>query len=162
MRSVMLASLMLAAPAMADAPAAAAGQTIVSFPSRDGQHRAYHEWTYAHATRVGDMIWVSGVPGQGKTLGEQTRFALERIKRAIEAAGGSMDDVVELMSFHMDLSPDTFGEIAAVRRELFPGGFTSWTAVGTTGLLAPGAMLEIRAVAVVGSGRKKEGAPEKR
>jgi enamine deaminase RidA (YjgF/YER057c/UK114 family) len=99
------------------------------------------------------------VPGRGKTLAEQTRFALGEIRRAVEAAGGSMDDVVELMSFHIDLSAETFGEIAAVRREFFPKGFTSWTAVGTSGLLADGALMEIRAVAVVGSGRSKTGVP---
>jgi enamine deaminase RidA (YjgF/YER057c/UK114 family) len=139
--------------------ASAAPQQIVSFPSRDGQHRAYHDYTYAHAVRVGDMIWVSGVPGQGATLAEQTRFALERIKRAIEAAGGSMEDVVELRSYHIDLSDEGFSEISAVRREFFPGGFTAWTAVGTTGLLAPNARMEIAATAVVGSGKQKVGVP---
>lgn len=155
-------SLLLVLSLVAGASQAAPPQQIVSLPSADGRHRAYHDWTYAHAVRVGDMIWVSGVPGQGDGLAAQTRFALQRIQRAIEAAGGTMDDVVELRSYHTDLSAETFPEIAAVRREFFPGGFTAWTAVGTTGLLAPGARLEIAATAVVGSGARKLGVPEKR
>lgn len=155
-----LAVLLAAVAGAASAATPADHQTIVAFPSRDGAHRAYHEWTYAHAVRVGDMIWVSGVPGYGKTPAEQTRSALTGVRKAIEAAGGSMDDVVELMSFHTALDPATFErDVAAVRREFFPGGFTAWTAVGTSALLAEGSGIEVRAVAVVGSGKRKVGVP---
>lgn len=155
---LVVALVVAACPAFAATPTD--HQRIVAFPSRDGAHRAYHEWTYAHAVRVGDMIWVSGVPGHGKTPAEQTRAALAGVKQAIEAAGGSMDDVVELMSFHTALDPATFErDVAMVRREFFPGGFTAWTAVGTNALLAEGSGIELRAVAVVGSGQRKVGVP---
>jgi len=157
---IALALALASASGLASAGAPTDHQRIVAFPSRDGVHHAYHEWTYAHAVRVGDMIWVSGVPGRGKTQPEQVRSALDGVRKAIEAAGGSMDDVVELMSFHTALDPATFeSEVAAVRREFFPAGFTAWTAVGTTALLAPGSGVEIRAVAVVGSGKRKDGVP---
>ena len=158
-RIALLLALVAGAAAGAPAQPSASEQRIVAFPSRDGVHHAYHDYTYADAVRVGDMIWVSGVTGRGATLDAQTRFALGEIKRALEAAGGSMADVVELISFHKDISLETFDQIAGARRAMFPEGFTAWTAVGTTGLPTPGAMLEIRAVAVVGSGKRKLGVP---
>ena len=52
-------------------------------------------------TRFGDLIFVQGCTGRhptsgesGKDIKEQTRFALERIKSILEAAGTSLDNVL--------------------------------------------------------------------
>ena len=53
------------------------------------------------ATRFGNLIFVSGQTGRhpttgqvGKDVREQTRNALERIKRILEAAGTALDNVL--------------------------------------------------------------------
>jgi 2-iminobutanoate/2-iminopropanoate deaminase len=53
------------------------------------------------ATRFGNLVFVSGQTGRhpttgqvGKDIREQTRNALERIKRILEAAGTSLDNVL--------------------------------------------------------------------
>jgi enamine deaminase RidA (YjgF/YER057c/UK114 family) len=116
---------------------------------------AYH---FAPATRVGDMIWVSGQVGidaamrPGEGMEAQARLAFESLKAVLEAAGASPADVVELMTFHTDLRGD-MAVFAKVKDAYFPDRYPSWTAVGVTQLAMPEFLVEVRAVAVAGSGR---------
>ena len=124
-------------------------------PAMQAMYDAYH---FAPATRVGDIIWVSGQVGldasmrPGKGMEAQARLAFENLKAVLEAAGASLADVVELTTFHTDLR----GEMAAftqVKDGFFPDRYPSWTAVGVTQLAMPEFLVEVRAVAVAGSGR---------
>lgn len=128
-------------------------QSIIP-PGTEAIHDTFH---FSPATRVGNTIWVSGQVGldaeMRPALGmeAQARLAFEYLKGTLAAAGASLADVVELMTFHTELQRDihTFG---AVKDEYFPNRYPSWTAVGITELALPGLCIEIRAVAVVGCG----------
>ncbi|RQR49472.1 RidA family protein [Burkholderia sp. Bp9002] len=115
---------------------------------------AYH---FAPATRVGDTIWVSGQVGigadmkPGNGVQEQATIAFESLKMILAEAGASLADVVELTTFHTDLQAETEA-FAAVKDAYFPNRYPSWTAVGVSQLALPGLCVEIRAVAVAGSG----------
>ncbi|HBO3911207.1 RidA family protein [Pseudomonas aeruginosa] len=117
----------------------------------------YDTFHYSQATRVGDMIWVSGQVGidatmtPGKDIGEQAQLAFQGLKTILEAAGATLADVVELMTFHTELQAD-MQAFAQVKDQYFPDRYPAWTAVGTTQLALPGLRVEIRAVAVAGSG----------
>jgi enamine deaminase RidA (YjgF/YER057c/UK114 family) len=119
----------------------------------------YDNYHFSQATRVGDMIWVSGQvgidanmrPAQGLT--EQARLAFTNLKTVLEAAGATLDDVVELVTFHIDLRGGSV-EFGAVKDEFFPDDYPSWSAVGVTQLAMPELLVEIRGVAVAGSGTK--------
>ena len=116
---------------------------------------AYH---FAPATRVGDMIWVSGQVGidaamrPGAGMEAQARLAFEGLKTVLEAAGASLADVVELMTFHTDLRGD-MPAFSKVKDAFFPDRYPSWTAVGVTQLALPAFLVEVRAVAVAGCGQ---------
>ncbi len=125
-----------------------------------GADAAYDTWHYAPAVRVGDTVYVSGIPaGPGDDYDTRVRNMFERLRKTLAAAGASMDDVVEIMSFHAQ-PKDTaafdaeFEHFFAIHKEYFPRGYPASTIVGTTALLAEGAPVELRAVAVVGSGRR--------
>ena len=130
-------------------------QSIVPAPFQ-GHYDAYH---FSPATRVGDMVWVSGQvgvdadmkPAQG--MHAQARIAFECLKLVLEEAGASLADVVELTTFHMDLHGDIDAFIA-VKDQYFPSRYPSWSAVGVTQLALPGLLIEIRAMAVAGSGEE--------
>ncbi|AYQ44232.1 MULTISPECIES: RidA family protein [Burkholderia] len=117
----------------------------------------YDTYHFAPATRVGDTIWVSGQVGIGADMrpGDgvqaQARIAFESLKAILVEAGASLADVVELTTFHTDLRAEVeaFG---AVKDEYFPDRYPSWTAVGVTQLALPELCVEVRAVAVIGSG----------
>jgi enamine deaminase RidA (YjgF/YER057c/UK114 family) len=116
----------------------------------------YDRFHFAQATRVGDMIWVSGQvgvdanfqPGEGMTA--QAEQAFESLEAVLAEAGASLGDVVELTTFHIDLQGD-MAAFSAVKDRYFKKNYPSWTAVGTTQLAIPGLLVEVRAVAVAGS-----------
>jgi enamine deaminase RidA (YjgF/YER057c/UK114 family) len=129
-------------------------QQVIPAPMR-AMYDAYH---FAPATRVGDMIWVSGQVGidaamrPGDGMEAQARLAFEGLKAVLEAAGASPADVVELMTFHTDLRGD-MAAFSKVKDAFFPHRYPSWTAVGITQLAMPELLVEVRAVAVAGCGQ---------
>jgi enamine deaminase RidA (YjgF/YER057c/UK114 family) len=144
----------LACPAVAD-----------EAPTREhlappGFERSYHEYHYSPVVRVGNMVIVSGIPaGSGSTYEEKVRRMFESLDAHLKAAGTSLADVVELTSFHADVTDSAsfsreFARFAPIHKEYFPDHYPAWSAVGTTALLQPGAPVELRAVAMIGSGRK--------
>ncbi|MNO01727.1 RutC family protein YjgH [compost metagenome] len=62
-----------------------------------------------------------------------------------------MADIVELMTFHTDLRGD-IQEFIKVKDEFIPERFPSWTGIGVSQLARPEFLIEIRVVAVAGSG----------
>ena len=118
----------------------------------------YDTYHFSPATRVGDIIWVSGQVGIGadmkpaEGMQAQAQIAFECLKGVLEAAGASLADVVELTTFHTDLRGD-MAAFAPVKDAYFPNRYPSWTAVGVTQLALPELCIEIRAVAVAGSGK---------
>lgn len=122
-----------------------------------GTEILYDNFHFAPATRVGNMVWVSGqvgidanmVPGDG--MEAQARLAFQALKTVLEAAGARMADIVELITFHIDLRGE-MEAFAKVKDEFLPDRYPSWSAVGVTQLAMPELRVEVRAVAVIGSG----------
>lgn len=117
----------------------------------------YDNFHFSQATRVGDMIWVSGQVGidasmtPGQDVETQSHLAFQGLKQVLEAAGASLADVVELMTFHTELRGD-MPAFTKVKDQYFPDRYPSWTAVGISQLAMPELRVEIRAVAVAGCG----------
>jgi enamine deaminase RidA (YjgF/YER057c/UK114 family) len=107
--------------------------------------------------RKGDLLFVAGqygsdADGNVNTPGDhagQARNALNRIAEICGLAGGRLDDVIDLLSFHQDPR-----WIAAVE-SVYLGEFfdpddpepPAWTAVGMPGLLRLGMLGQYRAIA---------------
>jgi enamine deaminase RidA (YjgF/YER057c/UK114 family) len=143
--------------ALAGCAAIAPSKTIVIPPRQDA---AYDDWHYAPAVRVGDTVIVSGIPaGPGDDYDARIRAMFKRLDATLKAAGATLADVVEITTFHRE-PKDTpafqaeFKRFLSIHDEFFPTGYPAWTAVGTTALLADGAPVEMRAVAVVGAGKR--------
>ncbi|MFF2166640.1 RidA family protein [Streptomyces sp. NPDC058175] len=118
----------------------------------------YDRLHFSQATRVGDLIWVSGQVGidttdmkPGDGMEAQARLAFDNVRTVLRAAGASLADIVELTTFHTDLRGD-IQEFVQVKDEFLPDRYPSWTAVGVTQLARPELLVEIRVVAVAGSG----------
>ena len=109
---------------------------------------------YSQAVRAGGLLFVAGqmpVDSQVQVVGAgdiraQTRQVFENLKAVLAAAGGTLDDVVELVSYHTDMA-DLPG-VMEVKGEYLPRDFPTWTAVGVTALALPGQLIEFKAVAV--------------
>ena len=128
---------------------------ILNTPATQAMYDRFH---FAQATRVGDTIWISGQTGidpatmkPADGIDAQARLAFEGVKSVLEAAGATMADIVDLTTFHTDLRGD-MGAFSKVKDDYLPNNFPSWTAVGVTQLALPEFLVEIRVVAVAGSG----------
>jgi enamine deaminase RidA (YjgF/YER057c/UK114 family) len=124
-----------------------------------GHEAAYHDWHYTPVVKVGDMVIVSGIPAAGPgTYEEKVRRMFVALGKQLAQAGATYADVVELTTFHTGpTDPQSFqaefARFAPIHHEFFPANYPAWSAVGTSALLAPGAVVEMRAVAMIGSGR---------
>jgi enamine deaminase RidA (YjgF/YER057c/UK114 family) len=133
-------------------------------PSREhfaprGMEASYHLVHYSPVVKVGDTVTVSGIPaGMGDSYEAKVRHMFESLKAHLATAGATLKDVVELTTYHAGpTDPQAFGaefaKFAPIHHEFFPRHYPAWTAVAVSALLQPGAPVEMRAVAVIGSGR---------
>jgi enamine deaminase RidA (YjgF/YER057c/UK114 family) len=118
----------------------------------------YDGFHFSQANRVGDVIWVSGQVGVDDNLtpvggmDSQARLAFEGLTRTLAAAGATLDDIVELTTFHIDLRGE-MEQFAKVKDDYLARNYPAWTAVGVTQLALPELRVEIRAVAMAGSSK---------
>ncbi|QNP39449.1 Rid family hydrolase [Lysobacter solisilvae (ex Woo and Kim 2020)] len=137
------------------AHAQASAREHLAPPGWEGSYHAIH---YSPVVKLGERVIVSGIPAsEGSTEEEKIRWAFRQLQRHLEAAGASLEDVVELHSFHVARDHAEFREriavVLKVHGEFFRDRYPAWTAVGTTALYSQDAPMEIRAEAVIGSGR---------
>ena len=128
-------------------------KTLINPP---GTEQDYDEWQMSDAVRVGDTIWLSGKVGINqsgnfeKGVDRQSRKAFQRIQDNLDKAGAALDDIVELVTYHVSMRD--MDEFMKVKSEFNRRDFPAWTAVGVTELYAPEALIEIKAIAVIGCG----------
>jgi enamine deaminase RidA (YjgF/YER057c/UK114 family) len=124
-----------------------------------GTEEIYKNLQFSQAVRAHNMVWVSGQVGidqSGKAtegIEAQARAAFANLKHVLAEAGASMEDIVEIVSYHTTMKG--MGKFLKVKAEHIPSDFPAWTAVGVTELVMPELLCEIRATAVIGSGGKK-------
>lgn len=110
---------------------------------------------FSQAIQVGKQLFISGqvaVDAEGRLVGKgdieaQTRQVMENIKALVEAAGGSLDDIVKTTTFVTTMKD--FAKTAAVRREYFKEPYPGSTAVQVTQLVDPDYLIEIEAIAIL-------------
>ena len=123
-----------------------------------GTEKVYEKLQFSKAVQVDNTIWVSGQVGMDETglpgdgIEAQARLAFQNLQRVLEAAGGSLDDIVELVSFHTSMN--AIRDFGKVKAEFITQNYPAWTAVGVTELAFPQLLVEIKATAVIGSGKK--------
>ncbi len=107
---------------------------------------------YSPAVRAGDFVFASGqVPRDpktgallGNTVEEQTRGVFDNIRRVLEAAGTSLDNVVSVSAFLTDMG--NWEAFDAVYREQFKPPFPTRTTIGCQ---LHGVLVEITVIARV-------------
>ena len=112
---------------------------------------------YRTLVRAGDMLFISGQEARpfeggtemvGKDEYEQSKQIFSRIDRIIKAAGGTMDNLVKMTIYVVDIKNNT--EVWRARREFFTGDFPASTLVEVRSLAKPEVLVEIEAVAYLG------------
>ncbi len=122
---------------------------------------------YPHARRVGDLLFVSGIscrqPDNShvgvqtdddgtihRDIAVQTRAVIDNISAILEAAGATLDDLVDLTVFLVDM--DHYDGFNAVYNEFFDAATgPARTTVAVAELPHPNLAIEIKAIAEIGA-----------
>ena len=116
------------------------------------QKMLYGNFHFAPAVVDGQNLRCSGVVGMNPdgSVPEdpETQFAqaFASIGEVLEEAGASFADITEMTTFHIGMS-EHMGAFSKVRGQYIKEPYPAWTAVGTTELALPGALVEIRVTA---------------
>jgi reactive intermediate/imine deaminase len=113
---------------------------------------------FSHATAIearGRLVFISGMvarkaDGTMAGIGDievQTRQVCENLKAAVEAAGGTMDDICRVDVYIRNM--EQFPGIHKIRAEYFKEPLPASTMVEVTKMTSPDALIEINAIAVV-------------
>ena len=119
------------------------------FPAN--RHALYEAHGYSAAIRSGDLLFVSGQVGSRADgspepdFTRQVELAFDNLQATLAAAGCSLDDIVDVTTFHTD-PQNQFDTIMQVKQKVFPAKpYPNWTAVGVTWLA--GFDFEIKVIA---------------
>ena len=110
------------------------------------------------AVRQGRFLFISGqtavdhatgaVVGEGDVLAQATQV-YDNLKAAVEAAGGSMADVVKTTEFVTPPGLRGYRGVGGVRRSFFDGAFPAATGVVVSSLLRPELLIQVDATAIL-------------
>ena len=113
---------------------------------------------FSQATMIearGRLVFISGMTSRRPDGGiagigdieAQTRQVCENLKAAVEAAGGTMDDICRVDVYVRNM--EHFDQIHKVRREYFAAPAPASTMVEVAKMTSPDYLIEINAIAVV-------------
>jgi len=114
------------------------------------ERKFQQDWGYADAIVVGDTIYLSGVvaalrPGETDLKIPYER-AFAKIGAILNRSGAGWDDVVDITSFHTDLTTQ-MPAIVAVKNKYLAGPPPAWTAIQVSRLIPNTGITEIKIVA---------------
>jgi len=153
--SAALLAVTLLIPAGAHAGARQEGRAVM--PSEPQERQFQQDWGYSSALVSGDTVYLSGVvagvrEGETDLRAAYTR-TFDRIGRILSDAGVTWDDVVDITSFHTDLTTQ-MPAIVEVKNRYVKPPFPAWTAIQVARLIPNNGITEIKIVA-----RKSNRAP---
>ncbi len=108
---------------------------------------------WSNCMRVGDVVYIAGLTARtadGETLAganeyEQAHYIFAKFAAYLKAAGGCMDDIVQMIIYVTDISNNQ--EVWRARKEFFSGDFPTCTLVEVSKLAKPEILVEISATA---------------
>lgn len=113
--------------------------------------------TYSAAVRAGNLLFLSGMTAgtpeggvacEGDMAGQARYIYMEKMLPLLRAAGLDFGDVVETVDYVTTF--EGYEKTAQVRREVFGAPpFPAATGVQVAGLIRRGALIEIRAIAML-------------
>ncbi len=139
-----------------DSDGSAAGAALADGGVIETDAAASPVGAYPHARRVGDLLYLSGVGPRQPVSNEipggpvvdadgtpldydieaQTRATIDNVRAILEAAGGSLDDVLDVTSFLVDMKRD-FAGYNAVYAEHFESVLATRTTLEVSALPTP-------------------------
>ena len=112
----------------------------------ESARKTYTNWRFAPAVRHQDLIFFSGVVGQGESAEEEFRSAWASLEVTLTEAGIGYEDIIDTTLYIVDLQKNA-SIMAKVRNEFIKEPYPASTWIGITELVIPGARAEIKVIA---------------
>ena len=108
--------------------------------------------TWSNCLVVGGIAYFAGATARGDDEYVQAKAIFTKLRHLVEAAGGSMADIVKVTIFVTDIRQRE--KVWKARQEFFTGNFPASTLVQVAALATPELKVEIDAVAHIGASRR--------
>ena len=108
---------------------------------------------YSPGVLVDGTLYIAGQVGRDPDLnvvsGSEAQFtqAFENVSKVLSAAGATFDDVVEMVTYHVDMRELPL--FMDVKNRYFDNRVPAWTGIGVTALAMPGLLVEIKCTAKI-------------
>lgn len=149
LRRLRLPHLLLLAAA-APASAQSRDRATVLMPEHPAMREYFEQAGFSEAVVIDGTAYLSGVVVRfeydDETLETAYVRAYDRLGTILKRAGASWADVVDVTSFHTDLTSQ-MPVMSAVHTRYLTAPFPTWTAVGVTRLIPDRGVTEIKLVA---------------
>jgi enamine deaminase RidA (YjgF/YER057c/UK114 family) len=150
MQRVLIVLFLLTSAISAFVFAGARQDAKVLMPTDPGYLKVEQDWGFSDALVVGDTVYLSGVVAgvrEGETdLRVAYTRAFERIGEVLKNAGATWDDVVDITTFHTDVTTQ-MPAIVAVKNNYVKPPFPTWTAIQVSRLIPTNGITEIKITA---------------
>ena len=117
-------------------------EVIVPEPAR----KIYENWHFAPAVRHDDLIFFSGVVGQGDSAEDEFRNAWASLSDTLAEAGVGYGDIIDATIYMVDLQKNA-AAMSKVKDEFIKEPYPAATWIGISELVIPGARAEIKVIA---------------
>ncbi|MDI6520328.1 Rid family hydrolase [Streptomyces coelicoflavus] len=112
---------------------------------------AFERFGYSAAVRSNGLLYIAGLIGLRpdgtcpEDIEGQTEWALRRTEEILRLEGLGFADLVEVVSYHVDIHENLAGFMEVKSRLVKER--PAWSMIGASGLATPGRLIEIRSVA---------------
>ena len=107
--------------------------------------KTYENWHFAPAVHD-DLIFFSGVVGQGDSAKEEFRTAWASLGETLAEAGVGYEDIIDTTIYMVELQKNA-AAMSKVKDEFIKEPYPASTWIGITELVIPGARAEIKVTA---------------
>ncbi|CAB3842661.1 RidA family protein [Achromobacter deleyi] len=117
-----------------------------------GGNRIFDLFQYSPAVTANGMVFIAGQIGLRadgtipESAAEQADLAFQRIQAILAHLGLDFTDVVELVTYHVDVGAQ-LADFRAVKEKYIRSDFPAWTILGVAALARPELVIEIKAIA---------------
>ena len=117
-----------------------------------GSTKVFDTFQYSPAVTAAGLVFIAGqiglrpdgsIPEDPK---EQIKLAFERLGAILKSLDLDFTRVVELVSYHVNLSTQ-LADFRAVKEQFIKSDFPAWTILGVASLARPELVVEIKAIA---------------
>ena len=112
----------------------------------ESARKTYANWHFAPAVQHDDLIFFSGVVGQGESAEEEFRNAWASLGETLAAAGVGYEDIIDTTLYVVDLQKHV-AAMSKAKDEYIKEPYPASTWIGITELVIPGARAEIKVIA---------------